>query len=134
MRSSLIHNKSARYEQHECDTSETRTTRVQHECDASVSRTTQEQHECHTNDTGVTRAKSFDFNNDTSENLFSHRCNCYMASERLQGEEQFHSKNYLLEMLRSYRKMRLKYAPQKPNFVMAKAISRKSCIPFYVST
>ena len=134
MRSSLIHNKSARHEQHECDTSQTRTTRVQHECDASVSRTTREQHECHTNDTGATRAKSFDFNNDMSENLFSHRCNCYMASERLQGEEQFHSKNYLLEMLRSYRKMRLKYAPQKLNFVMAKAISRKSYIPFYVSS
>ena len=49
-----------------------------------------------------------------------------MASERLQGEEQFHSKNYLLEMPRSHAKMRLKSAPQKLNFLMAKAIS-KSC-------
>ena len=47
-----------------------------------------------------------------------------MASERLQGEEQFHSKNYLLEMPCSYTKMRLKSAPQKLNFVMAKAISK----------
>ena len=47
-----------------------------------------------------------------------------MASERLQGEEQFHSKNYLLEMPRSYAKMRLTSAPQKLNFLMAKAISK----------
>ena len=46
-----------------------------------------------------------------------------MASERFQGEEQFHSKNYLLEMPRTHAKMRLKNAPQKLNFLMAKAIS-----------
>ena len=45
-----------------------------------------------------------------------------MASERLQGEEQFHSKNYLLEMPRSYSKMRMKSAPQKLKFLMAKPI------------
>ena len=49
-----------------------------------------------------------------------------MASERLQGEKQFHSKNYLLEMPRFHAKMRLKSAPQKLNFLVAKAIS-KSC-------
>ena len=47
-----------------------------------------------------------------------------MADERLQGEEPFHSKNYLLEMPCSHAKMRLKSAPQKLNFVMAKAISK----------
>ena len=47
-----------------------------------------------------------------------------MASERLQGEEQFHSKNYLLEMSRSHAKMRSKSEPQKLDFVMAKAISK----------
>ena len=47
-----------------------------------------------------------------------------MAHERLQGEEQLHSKNYNLEMPRSHAKMRLKIAPQKLNFVMAKAISQ----------
>ena len=36
-----------------------------------------------------------------------------MASERLQGEEQFHSKNYVLEMSLFHAKMRLKSAPQK---------------------
>ena len=41
-----------------------------------------------------------------------------MERERLQGEEQFHSKNYLLEMPRSHAKMRLKSAPQKLNFLM----------------
>ena len=49
-----------------------------------------------------------------------------MASERLQGEEQFHSKNYLLEMPRFHAKMGLKSAPQKLNFLITKAVS-KSC-------
>ena len=49
-----------------------------------------------------------------------------MASERLQGEEQFNSKNYLLEMPLFHAKMCLKSAPQKLNFLMAKATS-KSC-------
>ena len=70
--------------------------------------------------------KNFDFDNDTSKNIFSHPYIYYMASERLQGEEQFHSKNYLLEMSRFHAKMRLKSAPQKLNFLMTKAIS-KSC-------
>ena len=47
-----------------------------------------------------------------------------MVSERLQREEQFHSKNYLLEMPRFHAKMRLKSAPQKLNFLMEKAISK----------
>ena len=47
-----------------------------------------------------------------------------MASERLQGEEQFHSMNYLLEMPRSHAKIRLKSAPQKLNFLMTKTISK----------
>ena len=45
-----------------------------------------------------------------------------MASERLQGEKQFHSKNYLLEMSRFHAKMRLKSAPQKLNFLVVKAM------------
>ena len=49
-----------------------------------------------------------------------------MASERLQGEEKCHSKNYLVEVPRFYAKMRLKSQPKKLNFLMAKAIS-KSC-------
>ena len=47
-----------------------------------------------------------------------------MASEKLQGEEQFHSKNCSLEMPRSHAKIRLKSAPQKLNFLMAKVISK----------
>ena len=50
-----------------------------------------------------------------------------MASERLQREEQFYPRNYLLEMPRFHAKMRLKSAPQKLNFLMAKAISKR-CI------
>ena len=45
--------------------------------------------------------KNFDFHNDTSENIFSHPCISFMTNERLQGEEQFHSKYYFLEMPRS---------------------------------
>ena len=47
-----------------------------------------------------------------------------MARERLQGEKQFHSKNYLLEMPCSHAKIGFKSAPQKLNFLMAKAISK----------
>ena len=49
-----------------------------------------------------------------------------MEKERLQGEEQFQPKNYLLEIPRFHAKIRLKSAPQKLNFLMAKATS-KSC-------
>ena len=68
--------------------------------------------------------KKFDFDNDTSENIFSHHYIGYMANERLQGDEQFDSKNYLLEMPCSHAKMSFKIAPQKLNFAMAKAISK----------
>ena len=47
-----------------------------------------------------------------------------MASERLQGEDQFHSKNYLLEMPCSHVKMRLNNAPQKLDFLMANDTSK----------
>ena len=76
------------------------------------------------NDTKATQVKNFNFNNNTSENTLSHPCISYMTSERLQGEEEFHSKNYLQEMPCSHVKMRLKSAPQKLNFVMAKAMSK----------
>ena len=78
------------------------------------------------NDTSTARVKNFDFDNDTGKNIFSHPYICYMASERLQGEEQFHTKNYLLEISCFHAKIRLKSAPQKLNFLVAKAIS-KSC-------
>ena len=68
--------------------------------------------------------KIFDFDNDTSETIFSQPYISYMANERLQGEEQYHSKNYLLEISRSHSKTRLKSASQKLNFVIAKAISK----------
>ena len=40
--------------------------------------------------------KKFDFDNDTSENMFSVNCFSYIANERLEGEKQFRSKSYLL--------------------------------------
>ena len=80
--------------------------------------------ECYTNDTSATRVKNFDFDNDMGKNIFPHTYVYYMASERLQGEKQFHAKNYLLEMSRFHAKMPSKSAPQKLNFLMAKAISK----------
>ena len=74
--------------------------------------------------TSVTRVRNFYFDNDTSENIYSQPYISYMENERLQGEEQFHSKNYLLEMPCSHAKMHLKSAPQKLNFVVPKAISK----------
>ena len=108
--------------QHKCDTSNTSTTRVRNERTGA----TQVRHECYTNDTSATRAENFDFDNDTSKNIFSHTYIYYMASERLQGEKQFHSKTQLLEISRFHAKMCLKSASQKLNFLMAKAIL-KSC-------
>ena len=99
---------------------------MQHKCDTSATRTKRVRNKCYTNGKSATRVKNFDFDNNTSKNIFSHPHIYYMASERLQEEEQFHSKNYLLEMSRFHAKMRLKSAPQKLNFLMEKATS-KSC-------
>ena len=68
--------------------------------------------------------KNFDSDSDTDKNIFSHPYIYYMASERLQGEEQFHTMNYLWEMSRVHAKMRLKSAPKKLNFLMAKDRSK----------
>ena len=53
-----------------------------------------------------------------------------MANERSQGEEKFYYKNYLLDMYRSHAKMRLESAPQKLNFVIAKAILKSYTLDF----
>ena len=108
--------------QHEC---QTRVTRMQHECDTSDTSATQVRHECYTNDTSTIRVKNFDFDSDTSKSIFLNPYIYYMASERLQGEEQFHSENYHLEIPCSHAKMRLKSAPQKLNFLMTNTISKR---------
>ena len=64
------------------DTSATWATRMQHECDTSD-----------TNDTSATQVKIFDFDNGTAKNIFSQPHIYYIASERLQEEEQFHTNN-----------------------------------------
>ena len=84
------------------------------------------QHKCDTSATRTARVKKFDFDSHASKNIFLHTYIYYMASEGLQGEEQFHSKNYLLKMSCFHAEMRLKSAPQKLDFLMTKAIS-KSC-------
>ena len=92
-----------RHERHDLDTSDTSTTRATQKIRV--------RHKGYTSDTSATRVKNFDFDNDTSETIFSHPYISKMSNERLKGEEQFHSKNYLLEMLRSHARMRLIRAP-----------------------
>ena len=67
--------------------------------------------------------KNFDFHNDMKENILSQPCISYIANETLQGEEEFNSKNYFLEMLCFHAQILLKSAPQKLNFIMRKAKS-----------
>ena len=110
-----------RHERHECNTS---ATRVRQEQDTNDTSATQVRQECYINDTSATRVKNFNFDNDTSKNIFAHPYIYYMASERVQGEEKFHSKNYILEMSRFRAKMRLKRAPQKLKFLIEKALSK----------
>ena len=59
------------------DTSETRATQVQHKCDISDTSATQVLHE----QTKATRVKNFDFDNDTSEKMFSHPYISYMKND-----------------------------------------------------
>ena len=48
-----------------------------------------------------------------------------MANERLEGEEQFHSRNYLLKMSRFHAKIHFKIAPQKLNLVIVEKLYQK---------
>ena len=111
------------------DTSDTNATRVsdkRHVCNTSETRATQMQHKCDTRATRMTRVRHEWKVLILISTRFAHLYLYYMGSQRLQGQEQFHSKNYLLEMSRFHAKMCLKSAPQKLNFLMAKAIL-KSC-------
>ena len=93
--------------------------------DTSATQMRHEQHECYLNDTSATqttRVKNFDLDNDTSEIIFSHPYISFLGNKRLQREEQFHSKNYPLEITLCRDKMCLESAPQNLNFVMAKTL------------
>ena len=86
--------------------------------------------ECDMNDTSATQVKNFDFDNYTSENIISHLYISYMVNDTLQSEEEIHYKKYLLEMLCTFAKLRLKGAPQKLNFVMTKTISQSYALDY----
>ena len=68
--------------------SKTSATRVRRECDTNATRVLQERRECYTNETSAIRVKKSDFDSDTSKNISLHPYIYYMASERLQEEEQ----------------------------------------------
>ena len=100
------------------DTSVTQTIGVRHEgekSDISATRTTQVRHEWKILILITTQVERY-FHTPIYIN--------YIANERLLGEKQFHFKNCLFKMARSHAKMPLNSAPQKMNFVMAKAISK----------
>ena len=68
--------------QRECDTSytsATRVTQVQHQSKTSATPTTRLRRECYANDKSATQVRNFDFDNDTSENIFSYVS--YMINE-----------------------------------------------------
>ena len=106
---------SATRMRHEWDTSATRVLHERHKCDKSATRTSQMRHGWKILILIPTRVKTF-----------LHLYIYYTASERLQGEEQFHSNNYFLEMPCFHAKMPLNSAPQKLEILMTEAIS-KSC-------
>ena len=118
----------ATQEQNNWDTIDTNAAWVRHDCNTILTRATRVQHEqqyCYTKDTIVTGVTKFDFDNVTSENIFSNPYITCMVTERLSGEEQFPSKNYLLKMRCSHAKIRLKSASRKLEFVIAKALSKR---------
>ena len=117
-------NRNATQVQYKFDTSATRVLHERRERDTSAIRTTLVRHECYANDTSATRVKNFHFDKGTTKNIFSHPYIFYMASERLQEEEQFYSKNYILEMPCSHVKMCSKSPPQKLHFLLTKDLSK----------
>ena len=78
-----------RHERHEWDQSDTML-QEWHEYDTIL---LNEWHE------SATRVKNFDFDNDMSENIFSHPMLATYQMKGYKEKEQFHSKNYVLEML-----------------------------------
>ena len=102
--------------------------------DKTAKRATRMWHECYTNDASAKWVKKFDFGNDTSENIFSKLCISYMAIGRLKGKKQFHSKNYFIQNALLPFQNAFKSAPQKLNFVMAKAISKRYSLDFILLT
>ena len=75
--------------------------------------------------------KIFDFDNGVSENInHTPALAIWQVSKTLQGEEEFHSKNHLLEMPFSHAKICLKSAPQQLSFAMAKAVSKSYTLDY----
>ena len=120
--SSLIYSTSAWHKRHECNTTATLARRVRHEFDTSATRVLHERHECKTSGTRTTRVR--------------HEWKILILITT-QVKTYFHAliftciylviiftKNYLLEIPHFHAKMVLKSAPQKLNFLIAKAISK----------
>ena len=80
------------------DTSETRVHHKQHDCNASAAQATRVQQECYRNDTSATRVKKL-FLIKTRKKTYFHNSVLTISRtvKRLQEEEQFYSKDYLLE-------------------------------------
>ena len=95
--------------------------------DTNDTSTTQGRHECYTNDSTAIRVRNFHFDNDTNENILqkTQPYISYMANEILQGEEQFHSKNYLSEMPHSHAKNAFEKCTTETELCNAKSYIKK---------
>ena len=78
----------------------------------SQTRATRVRQQCYANETNATQVKNFDFDKDTSENIFPHSYVSYIAMKNCKERSNFILKNYLLEKPRSHTKMYLESKPQ----------------------
>ena len=124
--SSLIYNTSARHEQHERNTNNTIAPRVRHEqhkCNTSATRVLHERHECDTSATRTTRVQ----HEWKILILITTRVKTYFHTPIFtiwQVKDYKQSNNLILRTKFWKCPVRLKSAPQKLNFLMAKAISK----------
>ena len=105
---------------------------MQHKCNTIDASVIQVRQECYTNDTSVTqilhKQKILILITTLVKTYFHTLILTIYKVKDYKKNEQFHSENYLLEMSRFHAKMCLKSAPQKLNFLMAKAISKRCAL------
>ena len=141
MWSSLFYNTTARHERCECNANGTTSTRVQHEqneCNTSETWATWVRYKCDTSATRVqykcnksaTRVKNFDFDNSTSKNTFSQPILAIWQMENCKEKSNFILLTNFWKETCFHTKMRLKSAPLKLNFAMAKDISNSYTLDY----
>ena len=77
---------------------------AQHKCNMSAAQTTQVGHDYYTNDKSATRVITFDFHNDTTENILSHNYIDYMAKKDYKERNNFNLRTTFWKCLVPMRK------------------------------